>query len=133
MGRTRVNTSFGDTAPAPRLEFEKGQRGLHGSKPTCMDFGVGYKRKILHPSGYFCSNCYWYENEITAEEGRKSAVTATPLPASPIIMIGHIHVRHGLFQVTNSCLLRKYDKKKNGSRSKNVQILELHGNGSMKQ
>jgi len=71
MGRTCTNTAFGDTGPAPRLEFEKGQRGLRGSLPTCMDFGVESKRNILHPSGFFCSNCKWYENEISSGKTKK--------------------------------------------------------------
>ena len=71
MGRTRANTAFGDTGPAPRLEFEKGRRGLRGSLPTCMDFGVESKRNILHPSGFFCSNCKFYENEISSGKTKK--------------------------------------------------------------
>jgi len=71
MGRTRSNMSFGDTGPVPKLDFEKGRRGLRGSTPTCIDFGVGWKRNVLHPSGYFCSNCYWYENEVMAGRSRR--------------------------------------------------------------
>jgi len=71
MGRTRSNTVFGDTGPVPQLDFEKGRRGLRGTKPTCTDFGVDQKRNVLHPAGYFCSNCYWYENEVMAGRGKR--------------------------------------------------------------
>jgi len=71
MGRTRSNKSFGDSAPAPKLEYEIGRCGLRGSKPTCTDFGVGQKRNVLHPTAYFCSNCSWYENEVMAGKGKR--------------------------------------------------------------
>jgi len=74
MGRTCSNTSFGDKTPAPRLDFNKGGCVLCGRAPvapTCTDFGVGNKRNVLHPTGYFCSNCYWYENEIMAGRGKR--------------------------------------------------------------
>jgi len=71
MGRTRSNTSFGDTGPAPKLDFEKGGCGLHGTNPSCTDFGVGYTWHVLHPSGYFCSNCRWYKNEVMARTAKK--------------------------------------------------------------
>jgi len=72
MGRTRSNTSFGDTKPAPRVDLNKGQRSLRSKAPifpTCLDFGVNIKRKVLHPTGYFCWNCKWYEDAIMSGSG----------------------------------------------------------------
>jgi len=71
MGRMRSNTSFGNTTPAPKLDFERGWHGLCSRKPTCTDFGIGHKRNVLHPSGYFCSNCKWYENAVMAGQGNR--------------------------------------------------------------
>jgi len=68
MGRTRSNKSFGDPNPAPRLEFEIGW-SQRGTNPTCTHLGVGSKQLALYPSGYFCSNCEWYERQITSSTG----------------------------------------------------------------
>ncbi len=70
MGRTRSNKTFGDSKPPPKLEFEKRRSG-RGANPTCTHFGVGQKRIILHPSGYFCSNCEWYESQILSGGGKR--------------------------------------------------------------
>jgi len=69
MGRTRSNKSFGDSNPPPKLEYEK-HHSQRGTNPTCTDFGVGQKWLSLHPSGYFCSNCEWYENQIMSGAGK---------------------------------------------------------------
>jgi len=70
MGRTRSNKSFGDTGPPPIFEFEK-RRSRRGTNPTCTDFGVLQKRLILYPSAFFCSNCEWYENQVTSGGGNR--------------------------------------------------------------
>ena len=70
MGRTRSSKSFGDTSPPPKFEFDK-RRSRRGTNPTCTDFGVGQKRLILHPSGYFCSNCEWYKNQVMSGGGKR--------------------------------------------------------------
>jgi len=70
MGRTRSNKLFGNTDPPPKLDFEK-RYSRRGTNPTCTDFGVGEKRLVLHPMGYFCSNCDWYECQITSGGGKR--------------------------------------------------------------
>ena len=69
MGRTRSNKLFGNTDPPPKLEFEK-CHSQQGTNPTCTDFGVGQKQLVLHPTGYFCSNCDWYECQIMSGGGK---------------------------------------------------------------
>jgi len=69
MGRTRLNKLFGNTGPGPKLKFEKCQSC--GTNPTCTHFGVGCKQLALYPFGYFCSNCKWYERQITSGTGKQ--------------------------------------------------------------
>ena len=71
MGRTRSNKQFGNTDTAPKLEFKKCQSQRGSTNPACIHFGVGSKRLILYPTGYFCSNCKSYEDHISSGGGKK--------------------------------------------------------------
>jgi len=71
MGRTRSNKQFGNTDPTPTLEFERRRSQRGGTNPTCIHFGVGPKRLILYPTGYFCRNCEWYEDQISSGGGNR--------------------------------------------------------------
>jgi len=69
MGGTIKNKSFGDTNPPPKLEFEK-CCSRRGANPMCTNFFFVCKQLVLHPTGYFCSNCKWYENQIMSGGGK---------------------------------------------------------------
>jgi len=93
MERITSNKQFGNTDPAPKLEFKK-WKGWRGTNPTCMHFGVGPNRLILHPSGYFCNTCEWYENQVVSG-GKRINLVAKCMLVKQASMIGCTHMKSG--------------------------------------